>query len=146
MSSSVAGIQLPVNEPCAFCDYLSGRRPFTILARDDLTATLVTRAQRGVSHLLVITTRHVPTILGLTDSESDAVGRSLKQAAIAIDNADHRPGISIWQNNGVDAHQDIPHFHVHVAGTLPGGGTDFGEVRELSIEETDEIAKHLRGS
>jgi len=67
----------------------------------------------------------------------------VRNAAILIEEAYAKPGIAVWQNNGVPAGQAISHVHFHVAGTLPGGGTDFGEVRELSVTETDEIAQRL---
>jgi histidine triad (HIT) family protein len=137
-------LNVPDAYPCAFCDYLSGARPFTILHREELAAILVTREQRGLSHLLVITTRHAPTVLDINDAESEAVMRLVREAARAIDEVEQRPGISVWQNNGVEAHQAIPHFHAHVAGTVPGGGTEWDEVHELSIEETERIAVSLR--
>lgn len=135
---------VPDAYPCAFCEYLAGVRPFTILQRNDMAAILVTREQRGVSHLLVVPIRHAPTILDLQDEEAVAVMGLVRRAASAIDRVEKRPGISVWQNNGVDAHQAIPHLHFHVAGTIPGGGTDWDEVRELSLDETAEIAARLR--
>ena len=140
----MSNLVVPEAYPCAFCDYLRGTRPFTVLYRESLAAVLVPREQRGVSHLLVVTTRHVPTLLGLREAELHAVSSLLQRAAAAIDSVDERPGISVWQNNGVDAHQAIPHFHFHVAGTLDGGGTEWKEVHELSIAETDVIAERLR--
>jgi histidine triad (HIT) family protein len=137
-------VVVPDAYPCAFCDYLSGARPFTILHRARDAAVLVTREQRGASHLLVITTRHVPTILELRDEESHALMDLVQRAAWAIDRVEQRPGISVWQNNGVDAHQAIPHLHFHVAGTVEEGGTDRDEVQELTIDQTDAIAARLR--
>lgn len=139
-------LQLPDEGPCAFCAYLDGIRPYTILARDSLSAVLVTREQRGVSHLLVIPVRHAPTMLDLTDDEAAAAMAWLQKTARAIDLAERRPGISVWQNNGVPAGQAIGHFHFHIAGTLPEGGTEFGEVPELPVEETDGIAARLRAA
>lgn len=136
-------LNVPDAYPCAFCDYLSGTRPYTILYREELAAILVTREQRGLSHLLVITARHAPTVLDINDAECEAVMRLVREAARAIDEVEQQPGISVWQNNGVEAHQAIPHFHVHVAGTVPGGGTEWDEVHELSIEETEKIAADL---
>jgi histidine triad (HIT) family protein len=135
---------LPDAYPCAFCDYLRGARPFTILHREQDAAVLVTREQRGVSHLLVVTTRHVPSILELQDAEARVVIDLVRMSAAAIDRVEQRPGISIWQNNGVDANQAIPHLHFHVAGTVDGGGTEWDEVHELSVAETDAIAERLR--
>ncbi|MBP3043005.1 HIT domain-containing protein [Arthrobacter jiangjiafuii] len=141
-----SNLDLPEDNPCAFCDYLSGRRPFTILCRSTLVAVLVTRDQRGIGHLLVIPTRHYPTLLEATAEERHALIDTLAAAAAAIDDRYERPGIAIWQNNGTAAHQAIGHLHFHVAGTLPGGGTDFGEVPELSIAQTDQIARELSES
>lgn len=137
-------IELPDDGACAFCDYLAGSRPYTVLARDELAAVLVTREQRGVSHLLVVSIRHFPTILDMTEAEATSVMSWIRRAAAAIDRAEGRPGIAIWQNNGVPAGQAISHMHFHVAGTLPGGGTEFGSVTELDLAQTDAIAVRLR--
>jgi histidine triad (HIT) family protein len=138
-----SNLELPEEEPCAFCDYLAHRRPFTIVCRSTLVAVLVTREQRGIGHLLVLPVRHYPTLLEATMVERHALIDTLAAAAAAIDEAFERPGIAVWQNNGIPAHQAIGHLHFHVTGTLPQGGTDFGDVRELSVEETDVIGRRI---
>ena len=144
--STESSIDLPENSGCAFCVYLRGKRPYTILSRTADTATFVTREQRGHPHLLVLPIRHVPTILELTDAEAAAVAIAVRDAAILIDRAYLKPGIAVWQNNGIPAGQAISHVHFHVAGTLEGGGTEFGPVEEISVAHTDEIAKKLLGA
>lgn len=143
--STESSIDLPENNGCAFCSYLRGERPYTILSRTSQTATFVTREQRGHPHLLVLPLRHVPTILELTDAEAAALAIEVRNAAVLIDRAYAKPGIAVWQNNGIPAGQAITHVHFHVAGTLEGGGTEFGPVEEMSVAETDEIAKRLLG-
>lgn len=138
------GLDIPTENRCSFCDYLSGARPYTVLCRNELVATLVTREQRGVGHVLVIPVRHVPTLLEAKQDELHAIIDTVARVASAIDVVFGRPGIAVWQNNGTAAHQAIPHLHFHVAGTLPGGGTDFDDVPELSVTETDEIADRIR--
>lgn len=140
-----SGLEMPESGSCAFCEYLSGRRPYTILWRESSTAVLVTREQRGIAHLLVMPTRHAGSLLDIRNEEAKSLMLALRDAAIAIDLAMDRPGIAIWQNNGTPAHQTIGHVHFHIAGTLPSGGTDFGDVPELSLQETDEIASQLVG-
>jgi histidine triad (HIT) family protein len=141
-----SSIQLPNDGVCAFCDYLSGKRPYTILTRNDHTATLVTREQRGLPHLLVVPVTHRELITDLTDEEAKEVLIAVREAARAIDRAYGRPGIAVWQNNGVPANQTISHVHFHVAGTLVGGGTDWGDVEELTTEVTDRIAERIRSA
>jgi len=141
---SQSNIELPTGTRCAFCDYLSGTRPYTIVQRNAETATLVTREQRGVGHLLVVPIRHCPTILDLTSAEASTLMREVVAAARAIDRAFGAPGLAIWQNNGVPAEQTIPHVHFHVAGTLPGGGTERGDVKESALDVTEGIAGRLQ--
>lgn len=142
--TSVNNIVLPTSGSCPFCAFLRGEKPYTILRRSELVAILVTREQRGVSHLLVVPVRHCPTILDLRDEESGALMTEIRQAARIVDAAERRPGIAVWQNNGITANQAVAHVHFHVAGTLEEGGTMWGEVPKLSVTETDAIAERLR--
>lgn len=143
MTQTITNLDVPEQDSCAFCDYLAGDRPYTILHRDRVVAVLVTREQRGLGHLLVLPTRHYPTLLESEQVERHELLDTVAWAAAAIDIAYERPGIAVWQNNGTAAHQAIPHLHFHVAATLPGGGTNFDDVPELSIAETDLIAARI---
>ncbi|GAC55810.1 MULTISPECIES: HIT family protein [Gordonia] len=139
-----SGLRLPDAHPCAFCAYLDESRPFTFVRKGSATAVMVTQEQRGVPHLLVVPIAHRETILDLTDDECSALMTEVRDAARAIDAAYQRPGISVWQNNGESASQSIRHVHFHVAGTLDSGGTEWGQVEELSIAETERIAEGIR--
>lgn len=141
--SDDSNLRVPDDDDCAFCAYLAGTRPYTILWREQKVAVLVTREQRGIAHLLVLPVRHESTLLDLRVVDAAPLMVAIRDAASAIDRAFERPGIAVWQNNGLPANQRIGHLHFHVAGTIPGGGTDFGEVPELSIAETDRIAVQL---
>jgi histidine triad (HIT) family protein len=68
----------------------------------------------------------------------------IRHAARIVDAAERRPGIAVWQNNGISANQTVAHVHFHVAGTLQEGGTRWGEVPLLSVAETDAMAERLR--
>ena len=129
--------------PCPFCDYLSGARKYVFLSRDSEVAIAVTLEQRGRSHLIVFPVAHHATLLDLPDRLANPLMIALRTAATAIASADSAEGIAVWQNNGEAAAQKIPHLHFHVAGTLPGGGTDFGDVPEISLEAAQEIADRL---
>lgn len=135
---------LPPSSPCSFCDYLAGVRPYTLLDRNDVTAMLVTYEQRGRGHVLVIPVRHRETVLDLAAPEQSAVMADVVRASRAIVGAFDPDGVAVWQNNGIPANQSVPHVHVHVAGTLSQGGTQWGDVDRLSIAETDAIADRLR--
>src|SRR6478752_3990151 len=146
MTSSSASSSLVLHpvEHCVFCRFLAGGYPYTILARNDIVAIMVTREQRGLGHLLVVPLEHRETILDLTPDEATAVMSWVQLASRAVLDAYQCTGLAIWQNNGAAAHQRVPHVHFHVAGTLPEGGTIFDEVPFLSVEDTDAIAERIR--
>ena len=135
---------LPAADPCSFCEYLAGRRPYTVLFRDHLTATLVTREQRGRGHVLVIPVAHRETILDLLPEEESVLMAAVAQAARMISATYDAEGVAVWQNNGTPAHQSVPHVHFHIAATLPEGGTAWGSVPSLTIPETDALGERLR--
>lgn len=105
---------------------------------------LVTYEQRGRGHVLVIPVRHRLTVLDLSAAERAAVMNGVVRAVDAITKAFDPEGVAVWQNNGIPAHQSVPHVHFHVAGTLPQGGTTWGAVEQLDITTTDGIAAQLR--
>ena len=131
-------------ERCVFCHFLSGQWPFTILARNDLVAIMVTREQRGLGHLLVVPLAHRETILDLEPDEASEIMAWVQAASRAVLDAYQCTGLAIWQNNGAAAHQRVPHVHFHVAGTLPEGGTIFDAVPLLTKEDTDAIGERIR--
>lgn len=135
---------LPPPSPCSFCEYLAGDKPYTILERNEMSALLVTYDQRGRGHLLVIPVRHRETIVDLDRDEQAAVMGDVVRATAAIVGAFDPEGVAVWQNNGIPAHQSVPHVHFHVAGTLPGGGTEWGDVPKLTVAQTDAIAERLQ--
>lgn len=138
-------VDVPNPRACAFCSYLEGGRPYVFLWREPNVVVAVTREQRGISHLLILPVVHTPTLLELDTRTAESLMLALRDAAITIDRADQRPGIAVWQNNGIAARQTIGHLHFHVAGTLPDGGTEFGTVEEISLGAAAHIAKRLRG-
>jgi histidine triad (HIT) family protein len=138
-----SNLVIPDNHECAFCDYLKGKRPYTIIYRDENSAIFVTREQRGIGHVLVLPVRHVESILDITDDEAANLMIVMKRVSKALDQAFMRPGISVWQNNGVPAGQAIAHLHFHIAGTLDDVATERGIVPEISVEETNKIGEKL---
>ena len=129
---------------CVFCHFNNGSSQYTVLDQDENIVMFVTREQRGIGHVLVIPRTHRETIIDLEPEEGAAVMQGVIDVSRAILDAYQCKGLAVWQNNGSAAHQRVPHVHFHVAGTLPGGGTNFDKVPFLPIEDTDEIADQIR--
>ena len=98
--------------------------------------------ERGAS--LIIPNVHRSTVLEVDDallaatySEAAAIGRALVQSVGAT-------GLNIFQNNGVDAGQSEPHFHVQVVPRYPGSDPTkifrSAEVEPVSMQQQLDIA------
>ena len=151
-------MQLPEREPCPFCENLEGRvaddsatiKRWAFIERQDLAAAFVNPFQMRRAAVLVVPTRHAPTILDLTEGE--ALARIVRRVAHGVYGAFEPDGINIFQNNGIASGQEIPHYHVHVMPRYPGERPEviFGrEAVPIPFEErvsiASAIANHLPG-
>jgi histidine triad (HIT) family protein len=87
-----------------------------VLAFDDITA-------RAPTHVLVIPKAEYVSLDDFSANASEAETAALVRALgrIARERGVAESGFRVIANNGPDAHQEVPHFHVHVI-----GGRDLG--------------------
>jgi diadenosine tetraphosphate (Ap4A) HIT family hydrolase len=100
--------------------------------------------------LLVIPTRHASTvvdlpldIIAMIHTEAALLGRALVRAFGAT-------GLNIFQNNGIDAGQHVPHFHVHVVPRYPSSDPTKiylqGDFEPVSMAEQESVASAVRAA
>jgi len=114
-------IRVPIADSCAFCDYLAGRAECAWVERTAQISSFVNLHQYERGALLVIPNRHAPTVFDLEESEIAAVQNAAVRVGRAAVEAFDATGLNIFQNNGVDAGQTVPHYHVHVVPRYPDG-------------------------
>lgn len=114
-------LTLPVEDPCPFCEYLAGRAECAFVSRGASVSTFVNLRQYERGALLVVPNRHAPTAFDLSAEELGAVQVEAVRVGHAAVEAFSATGLNIFQNNGVDAGQTVPHFHMHVVPRYPGG-------------------------
>lgn len=140
----------PRRERCPFCDNVAGRHieggvGCAVVLETNLTLTFVEPRRKHLGRLLVITKRHVPTLLDLTDDEAAAIMRDTRRAALAVTKAFRPDGLTIYQNNGVGAGHEIPHVHMHV---VPRYHDDDGAIPRkgpvIPFEERAEVAARIK--
>ena len=115
-------IEIPERDPCPFCRNLEGEvaadeertKRFAYVERRSQAVAIVNPYQVSPGALLVMTTRHAPTVLDLVEDEALALARLVRRVAHAVHGALSPVGLNIYQNNGVASGQTIPHYHVHV--------------------------------
>ena len=115
MRSTVARFEMPIRNPCPFCELAAGRGETRhIIDATETTLTFINQRQFEIGQLLVIPRRHAPTILDLTDDEAAEIMNKTRIATEALIEAFDPDGITVYQNNGVTSRQEVPHFHIHV--------------------------------
>ena len=114
-------LRIPIEEPCPFCEYLAGRAECAFVSRGETVSTFVNLRQYERGALLVVPNRHAATAFDLSAAELGAVHVEAVRMGRAAVRAFDATGLNIFQNNGVDAGQTVPHFHMHVVPRYAGG-------------------------
>jgi histidine triad (HIT) family protein len=143
-------ITIATNNPCGFCEYVAGIRPCAIVRRTEQILAFVNLRQYEKGALLVIPTLHASTI---ADLPLDIIAMIHKEAALlgrALVRSFGATGLNIFQNNGVDAGQHVPHFHVHVVPRYPGSDPSKiylqANFEPVSMAEQESVAGAVRGA
>jgi diadenosine tetraphosphate (Ap4A) HIT family hydrolase len=120
-------IALPEVDPCPFCDLIAGRRNDWLVIEDgQLHVIMLAAIQFEVGQCLVIPKRHVALLTDLTWPETTAIVDAAQRLARAMVQALDPDGITLYQNNGAYAGQDVAHFHQHVVPRQPGSNWGLG--------------------
>jgi histidine triad (HIT) family protein len=108
------GLVLPDATSCPFCDYLRGSAPAVFVSRGAHASVLMNPRQYERGALLVISNRHVATLIDAADHEFLEIQREARRMAALLVRQLYARGISVYQNAGVSAGQTVAHYHVHV--------------------------------
>lgn len=97
---------------------------------------------------MIIPNRHLPTLLELDAATLEAVGIEAQSLGRALVEGFDAAGINVFQNNGVDANQHYPHYHMHVVPRYPGSDPtkiySESDFVPISIAEQRELAARIR--
>lgn len=119
--------ELPINDPCDLCEGIAGREEkWGVIDECEQTLTVINPWQYEKGQCCVITRRHAPTLLDLSNAECSAVAGSAKRVALALARTFKPLGILTFQNNGIYSGQETPHFHFHVVPRQPGSDWGIG--------------------
>jgi histidine triad (HIT) family protein len=106
---------------CAFCDWLVADSQTRVYEDENVFAEVDPR-QPHRGHVLVMPRRHIENVFELDPGAASAVMTTTVRVARAVRSAFEPDGLSLWQSNGRGAHQEVPHFHMHVMPRWAGDG------------------------
>lgn len=142
--------QTPERDQCSFCDYLSGRTPCAFVTRGPEISTFMNRAQYERGAVLIIPNRHIENILDLDAGLMLNLYTEAQRLARAFIEAFGAVGLNMFQNNGIQAGQTIPHCHTHLVPRYAGSDSSrlFREedYPHTSIEDLQSLADRLRSA
>ena len=100
-----------------FAKILRGEIPCEKVFEDDLTLAFMDIMPQAPGHTLVIPKEPAETIFDLSPEAAAYLINKVQMVAAAVKRATKSPGITLFQLNGTEAGQTVPHIHFHV---LPG--------------------------
>ncbi len=132
-------------ESCIFCKIVCKQAPSSIVYEDDTIMAFLDIRPLNMGHTLVIPKAHYVDIFDIPEKELSQVHKAAKLLAFAIKKATAADGISIIQQNGKAAGQDIFHMHVHVVPRFEGQKLPpFSDLKEVEREQLDTLAKKIK--
>ncbi len=130
---------------CIFCKIVHKQAPASIIYEDETVMVFLDIRPLNVGHTLVIPKKHYVDIFDIPENQLSQVHKVAKQVSVAIKKATNADGISIIQQNGKAAGQDIFHLHVHVVPRFEGQKLpSFSALKEVERAKLDEMAKKIR--
>lgn len=111
---------------CVFCRILAGELPSTRIYEDDRVIALMDIFPLRRAHVLVIPRQHHQQVHELPAPYRERLLEVGARVAQAIYGSALRPAaVHYMINDGPQAHQTVPHVHLHVLPRYPGDGASF---------------------
>jgi histidine triad (HIT) family protein len=136
---------LSFDESCIFCKIVRKQASASIIYEDKSVMAFLDIRPINLGHTLVITKAHYIDIFDTPANELSMVHKVAKMVSGAIKKTSNADGISIIQQNGKAAGQDIFHLHVHVVPRFESQKMPrFSDLKEVDRTKLDDIAQKIR--
>jgi histidine triad (HIT) family protein len=136
---------LVIDENCIFCKIVARKAPVSTLYEDDMVMAFMDIRPLSVGHSLVIPKAHYVDIFDIPAKDLAAVIVASKAVAAAVKKATGADGISIIEQNGKAAGQDVFHLHVHVVPRFAGVKLPaFSDLKMVERSELDAMAQKIK--
>jgi histidine triad (HIT) family protein len=136
---------LSFDESCIFCKIVKKQAPASIIYEDETVIVFLDKRPLNEGHTLVIPKKHYVDIFDIPENQLSQVHKVAKQVSVAVKKATKADGISIIQQNGKAAAQDIFHLHVHVVPRFEGQKLPrFSDLKEVERGKLEVMAKKIK--
>jgi histidine triad (HIT) family protein len=133
------------NGSCVFCRIAQKQVPASIVYEDEKVMAFLDIRPLNEGHALVISKEHYENIFDIPRELIEYVHGVTKRIALAVEETTKADGISIIQQNGEAAGQEIFHLHIHVIPRYEGQKLpSFSELAEADREKLSQTAAKIR--
>jgi histidine triad (HIT) family protein len=133
------------NLTCVFCRIVRKEAPASILYEDDSVLVFLDIRPLNEGHTLVIPKKHYETVYDMPEDLVSHIYKLVKRMAVAVKAATNADGITVIQQNGHAAGQEIFHLHVHVVARFEGQKLPhFRDIPNASREQLERAAEKIR--
>ena len=130
---------------CIFCKIVRKQAPSSIIYEDKTVLAFLDIRPLNMGHSLVVPKAHYVDIFDVPENILCNVHKASKLISQAIKAATNADGISIIQQNGKPAGQDIFHLHVHVVPRFEGQRMpNFNDLKSIERDKLDDMAKRIK--
>lgn len=105
-----------------FAKILRGELPCIEVYQDEYTLAFMDIMPMSDGHTLVIPKEPAETLLDLSEQAAEKLITRVQKVTRAVKQGMHANGATIFQLNGAEAGQTVPHIHFHIIpGSILGG-------------------------
>jgi diadenosine tetraphosphate (Ap4A) HIT family hydrolase len=134
-----------MSEKCIFCKIVQKQAPSSVVYEDSQVLAFMDIRPVSEGHTLIIPKPHYESIFDTPDDLLAQTHKVTKKIAIAVKTAVKADGISIIQQNGAAAGQEVFHLHVHVIPRFEGRKMPrFEELGIADRETLDALAEKIK--
>jgi histidine triad (HIT) family protein len=133
------------NGSCIFCRIAQKPVPASLVYEDEKAVAFLDIRPLNEGHTLVIPKEHYENLFDIPQELIAYLHGITKRVALAVKKATEADGISIIQQNGKAATQEIMHLHIHVIPRYDGQKLpSFSETSEADKEKLSQTAAKIR--
>lgn len=127
---------------CPVCEWI-GKEPR--IYEDERAIALLPKEPIAVGHIIVLPKKHYTIMEQIPDYEVAHLSLVANKLSVALFESLKIQGTNMLIQNGVAAHQDLPHFMIHIIPRVEGDNLNFmWKPRQLSEEEMSTVEISLK--
>ncbi len=131
-------------DSCVFCRIVQKKAPASRVYEDKKIMAFLDIRPLNEGHTLVIPKAHYENIFEIPQELNAYLHGVTKRIALAVKKATRADGVSIIQQNGKAANQDIPHLHIHIIPRYEGQKMpSFNDTLEADKDELSQTATKI---